>query len=184
MSSTYINNCITGLALLLSVAVAPAAAAPEETLLMFVGETAPVVTVASHSPETATNAPAMVTVVSREQIEANGYHTLAQLLADQSGFYIASGGRGSVPYLRGVRDSVLFLYDGVPLTTDVTKSFAPLDSEISLAAVDRVEIVRGPGSVLWGPDAFVGVVNIVPRRANGAGNLAAGNKSILIIDHV
>ena len=134
------------------------------TMLMFVGETSPVVTVASRFAESPTLAPAMVSVVTREEILLKGYQTVAELLDDQPGFFIASGGRGSVPYMRGLRDSVLFLYDGVPMTTDVTKSFAPLDREISLAAVERVEIVSGPGSVLWGPDAFAGVVNIVPRQ--------------------
>lgn len=136
----------------------------DETMLMFVGETATVATVASRQPESPAAAPAMVTVVGREEIERHGYQTLAELLAFQPGFFTATGGRGTAPYLRGLRDSVLFLYDGVPITTDVTKGFAPLDQEISLVAVDRVEIVRGPGSVLWGPDAFAGVVNIVPLR--------------------
>lgn len=155
----------------------------EETLLMFVGEIEPVVTVASRSPEAATTAPAVVTVVSHEQIAHQGYQTLAELLSDQPGFFIATNGRGSVPYLRGLRDSVLFLYDGVPLTTDVTKSFAPLDHEISLKTIERVEIVRGPGSVLWGPDAFAGVVNIVPRHGRNHSDsevaLQAGNDNHL-----
>ncbi|MFA6899633.1 MAG: TonB-dependent receptor [Desulfurivibrionaceae bacterium] len=136
----------------------------EETMLMFVGEALPVATVASRHPESPLAAPAMVTVVGREEIERRGWQTLADLLSVQPGFFMAAGGRGSVPYLRGIRDSVLFLYDGVPITTDVTKSLAPLDREMSLVGVDRVEIVRGPGSVLWGPDAFAGVVNIVPLR--------------------
>ncbi len=145
----------------------------EETLLMFVGEIEPVVTVASRYPESPTTAPAMVNVVSREQIELNGYRTLAELLADQPGFYMATGGRGTVPYLRGLRDSILFLYDGVPMTTDVTKNFTTLDRELSLVAVERVEIIRGPGSVLWGPDAFAGVVNIVPRRGRRQSGIEA-----------
>ncbi len=157
----------------------PQTVSADDTMLMFVGEAEPVVTVASLYPEAPTIAPAIVTVVSREEILRRGYRTLAELLADQPGFFVAAGGRGSVPYLRGLRDSVLFLYDGVPMTTDVTKSFAPLDREISLLSVERVEIVRGPGSVLWGPDAFAGVVNVVPMRGRqmtgavvggGAGN--------------
>lgn len=158
----------------------PAAAEPpeaspvDETMLMFVGEALPVVTVASRQPESPDAAPAMVTVVGREEIEAHGYQTLAELLAMQPGFFIADRGRGSAPYLRGLPDAVLFLYDGVPITTDVTKSLAPLDREMSLAAVDRVEIVRGPGSVLWGPDAFAGVVNIVPMRGRQHPGLESG----------
>ncbi len=136
----------------------------DETMLMFVGEAEPVATVASRQPESPALAPALVNVVGREEIERMGYATLAELLADQPGFFFVPSGRGSAPYLRGLRDSVLFLYDGVPLTTDVTRNLAPLDQELSLAGVERVELVRGPGSVLWGPDAFAGVVNIVPSR--------------------
>ena len=146
----------------------PAAAADtsDDTMLMLIGEAEPVTTVASRQPESPITAPAMVTLVDREQIERHGWRTLGELLADQTGFFVATGGRGSVPYLRGLRDAILFLYDGVPITTDVTKSFAPLDSEFSLAAIDRVEIITGPGSVLWGVDAFAAVVNLVPARGH------------------
>lgn len=140
------------------------AAASDDTMLMFVGESAPVTTVASRQPEAPISAPAIVTLVNRQQISESGYQTLGELLADQPAFFVAESGRGTVPYVRGLRDAILFLYDGVPITTDVTKSFAPLDREYSLAAVDHVEIITGPGSVLWGVDAFAAVVNIVPMR--------------------
>jgi len=137
----------------------------DDTMLMLVGESDPVTTIASRQPESPLLAPAMMTVVGHEQIKRHGYRTLGELLADQSGFFMLAGGRGTVPYLRGLRDAVLFLYDGVPINTDVTKSFAPLDQEFSLSGIDRVEIMTGPGSVLWGADAFAAVINMVPARA-------------------
>jgi len=165
-----------------SVALAEDVGSGEETMLMFVGESEPVVTVASRRPESPTTAPAIVTVVGREEIELHGYRTLAELLNDQIGFYMSAGGRGTVPYLRGLRDSILFLYDGVPLATEVTKNFAVLDREISLDAIERIEIVRGAGSVLWGADAFSGVVNIVPKsgqqHAGVEVGLEAGNNDV------
>ena len=136
----------------------------DDTMLMLVGETEPITTVADRHPEAAHTAPAMLSVVDRRQIDNNSWRTMAELLSDQPGFFMVGGGRGTVPYLRGMKNGVLFLYDGVPITTDVTKSYAALDSEMSLNAIERVEIVRGAGSVLWGADAFAGVVNIVPRR--------------------
>ena len=48
------------------------------------------------------------------------------------------------------------------MTSDFTKSLYSLDHDLSLAPVKRIEIIRGPGSVLWGPDAFAGIVNVVP----------------------
>jgi outer membrane receptor protein involved in Fe transport len=136
--------------------------AEDETMLMFVGEELSVVTVASRHPESPLAAPAVVDAVNRSDIERRGFQTLGELLAREPGFYVAQRAGGSVPYLRGIPDGVLFLYDGVPVTSDVTKNFHPLDRELSLNSVKRVEIVRGPSSVLWGPDAFGGVVNVVP----------------------
>jgi len=136
----------------------------DDTILMFVGEDTPVVTVASRGPESPAAAPAIATVVDRRTIEEKGYQTLGELLDAEVGFYMAPRARGTVPYLRGIPEGILFLYDGVPVTMDVTKQLHPLDRELSLKGVERVEIIRGPASVLWGPDAYAGVVNVVPMR--------------------
>jgi hypothetical protein len=81
---------------------------------------------------------------------------------------------GTQPYLRGIPDSVLFLYDTVPMGSDVSKFLHPLDRELSLAAVKRVEVIRGPGSVLWGPDAFGGIVNVVPMTGKDLEGVETG----------
>jgi len=135
---------------------------PDETMLMFIGEPLAVVTAASRRPESPAAAPAVVNIVDRKEIAEHGYQTLAELLADQPGFFMAPGAEGTVPYLRGIPDGLLILYDGVPLTMEVDKNLHPLDRELSLNNIKHVEIIRGPGSVLWGPDAFAGIVNVVP----------------------
>lgn len=142
-----------------------------DTLLMFVGEDLDILSLASRREEAAWKAPAIAEVVTTQRIDASRYSTLANLLEKSTGFYINQTERGSVPYLRGIPDSVLFLHDTVPMGSVVSKSNRNLDSETSLAAVKRVEIIRGAGSVLWGPDAFAGVVNMVPftgRDVQGA----------------
>jgi hypothetical protein len=90
------------------------------------------------------------------------------------GFYMAQKEWGTQPYLRGIPDSVLFLYDTVPLGSDISKSLHPLDHELSLASVKRIEIIRGPGSVLWGPDAFAGIVNVVPMTGKDLDGVETG----------
>ena len=132
------------------------------TMLMFVGEDISVTTLASGKPESPANAPAVARVVTAEEIKQYGYQTLADLLDREPGFLMLPRGQGSVPWLRGMPDSVLFLYDGVPVTQGGTRNLNFLDRELSLKGVKRVEIIRGPGSVLWGADAFAGIVNIVP----------------------
>ena len=134
----------------------------DETMLMFVGEELDIVTVASRTPESPSTAPAVVSVVDHNDIQNYGYRTLAEVLAAQPGFYISDQGMGSLPYLRGVSNGILVLYDGVPVPTGGPRSYYPLDHELSLNSVKRIEIIRGPGSVLWGADAFAGIVNIVP----------------------
>jgi outer membrane receptor protein involved in Fe transport len=143
-------------------------------MLMFVGEDLSVVTVASRRPEPPDEAPAIVSVVDASTIERQGFRTLADLLSTQPGFYLNPGDRGTTPFLRGIPEGVLFLYDGVPLSADVTKTLHPLDRELSLRNTKRVEIVRGPASVLWGPDAFAGIVNVVPRTGRDSPGLETG----------
>ncbi|MBC2714677.1 MAG: TonB-dependent receptor [Desulfobacteraceae bacterium] len=147
---------------------------PEDTMLMFVGEALDVLSIASRREESARQAPAVASVITKEMIYTNGMFTLGQALTQVPGFYMAEKEWGTQPYLRGIADSVLFLYDTVPMQSDITKSVHPLDGELSLAPVKRIEIIRGPGSVLWGPDAFAGIVNVVPMTGKDLNGAEAG----------
>jgi outer membrane receptor protein involved in Fe transport len=135
-----------------------------DTSLLFVGEDLSVLTIASRRAEPVEQAPAVAQVITKEDLERNGVRTLGEALSMLPGFYMSSREWGTQPYLRGVSNSILFLYDSVPLTSDNTKTVNPLDEELSLGPIERIEVIRGPGSVLWGPDAFAGIVNIVPKR--------------------
>ena len=135
-----------------------------DTSLLFVGEDLSVLTIASRRAEPVEQAPAVAHVITKEDLERNGVRTLGEALSMLPGFYMSSKEWGTQPYLRGVSNSILFLYDSVPLTSDNTKTVNPLDEELFLGPVERIEVIRGPGSVLWGPDAFAGIVNIVPKR--------------------
>ncbi len=137
-------------------------AGQNDTLLMFVGEDLEVLSIASRRQQGAWQAPAVAHVITREDIQERGIQTVSQALAMEPGFYMAQREGGTQPYLRGIHDSVLFLYDTVPTGSDLSKSIHPLDHELSLAPLKRIEILRGPGSVLWGADAFAGIVNLVP----------------------
>ncbi|MDA3791493.1 MAG: TonB-dependent receptor plug domain-containing protein, partial [Desulfobacula sp.] len=159
---------------LLLVIIFAGVAAASDTMLMFVGEDLEVMTIASRREEAAWSAPAIADVITRENIEKKGAFTLAQALDDVTGFYIEKNEKGSAPYLRGIPDSVLFLYDTIPLGSGVQKSSLLIDREISLASVKRIEVIRGTGSVLWGPDAFAGVVNVVPMTGIDFQGVKAG----------
>ncbi len=133
-----------------------------DTMLMFVGEDLEILSLASRREEAAWNAPAIAHVITWETIDNAGDATIADLLEKTPGFYVNEREQGSVPYLRGIPDSALFLFDTVSMGSGANKSYHNIDNEVFLTSVKRIEIVRGAGSVLWGPDAFAGVVNVVP----------------------
>ncbi|MHB8910681.1 MAG: TonB-dependent receptor plug domain-containing protein [Syntrophales bacterium] len=145
-----------------------------DTLLMFVGEDLDVLSIASRRQESAWQAPAVARVITRDEITERGIRTLSHALGMEPGFYMAKKEWGTQPYLRGIPNSVLFLYDTVPTGSDVSKSLHPLDNELSLAPIKRIEILRGPGSVLWGPDAFAGIVNMVPMTGKDLEGVESG----------
>jgi len=146
----------------------------DDTMLMFVGEDVETLSIASKREESAWQAPAVAQVITREEIEERGIKTLAQALEMVPGFYMAKKEWGTQPYLRGIPNSVLFLYDTVPVISDTSKSLHPLDYDLSLVNVKRIEIIRGTGSMLWGPDAFAGIVNIVSMTGKELSGVEAG----------
>lgn len=114
-----------------------------------------------------------VTVIDRGSIEASGQETISDLLARQPGIQMSSsGGPGTTTsfYIRGARpEQTKVLVDGVQLNS-VDLSGSPLRF-LSLADVERIEILRGPASALYGADAIGGVIQIFTRT--GAPGLKA-----------
>jgi outer membrane cobalamin receptor len=153
---------------------APAPARGADTMLMFVGEDQEVLSIASRRTEAAWSAPAVADVVTKEEMDSKGAFTIADALEDTPGFYMNRTEKGSIPYLRGIENSALFLYDTVPMGSGIRKSGAMIDHQTSLAPVKRIEVVRGTGSVLWGPDAFAGVVNVVPMTGKDLDGVQTG----------
>jgi outer membrane cobalamin receptor len=147
---------------------APAAGQPEplplfeETQLMFLGEELYTVSIASRKAEPLRRAPASVTVIQGEELSK--YRTLAEVLRRVPGFFVDRNELKERIYLRGIPDSFLVMMDGVPFASDASTIDYPRGMELSLDYIEKIEIIRGPGSALWGPDAFSGVVNLVPRR--------------------
>jgi len=66
------------------------------------------------------------------------------------------------------------LYDTVPMGSNISKGLLSIDDNMSMASVKRVETIRGAGSVLWGQDAFAGIVNIVPLTGKDVSGVQAG----------
>lgn len=113
-------------------------------------------------------APATVEVITGEVIEQRGYLDLEALLHDLPGFDISrtNGSTYANIYQRGYRspttDRTLFLVDGVE-HNDLTSNVAFLSRQYPLSNVERVEVIYGPASTLYGANAFAGVINVISK---------------------
>src|SRR3989339_2169194 len=155
---TYIKIVIMILTALTSVCRVNAS----DTMLMFVGEDLDVLSIASRKEEAAWSAPAIAKVITGKDIQDSGAQTISEAIDGVAGFHVEKTNQGSIPYLRGISNSALVLFDTVPIISGTEISYHFMDYETSLVPIKRIEIIRGAGSVLWGPDAFAGVVNAVP----------------------
>lgn len=116
--------------------------------------------------------PATVDVITSEMVERNGGASAYEVLRQSLGLTVTSQGPNGVSYgsmtsevtIRGVERGTLVLLDGVPLNQDGKYNLEDIPSDI----IERVEIVRSGGSVLYGSDASGGVVNIITKK--GAAN--------------
>lgn len=132
------------------------------------------VTAAAKHVQLLSEAPSSVTVITSEEIERFGYLTLGDLLDSVRSFYVSNDRNYSYVGVRGFgrpgdyNSRVLFLLDGHPINENVYDSAAAIgpDTGLDLGTVDRVEIVRGPGSTLYGTNAVFAVINVITRKGS------------------
>jgi len=126
----------------------------------------PVIVTATRTAQTADETLAAVTVVERETIERRQSKTMTDVLRGLPGVAISSNGGPGQPtsvFLRGAAsDQTLVLIDGVKVGS-ATLGTTPWQ-DIPVEQIERVEIVRGPRSSLYGSEAIGGVVQIFTRR--------------------
>jgi len=144
------------------------------------------VTGASKYEQEVVDAPASISIVTSDAIRKGGYRTLAEVLNTLRGFYTTYnraysfvGFQGfSPPGDYGTR--LLALVDGHRLN-DAVYEQAPLggDFPVDIDLIDRIEVIRGPGSSLYGTNAFLAVINVITRNGKElkGGELSASGGS-------
>jgi outer membrane receptor for ferrienterochelin and colicins len=135
---------------------------------------------ASKFPQQVTHAPASITIVTADEIRRYGHRTLSDVLRSVRGLYVSYDRNYSYLGVRGFgrpgdyNTCVLLLIDGHRLN-DPIYDMGPLgtDLPLDLELIDRVEVIRGPGSALYGSNALFAVVNIITRTGRQEGGVHA-----------
>jgi vitamin B12 transporter len=128
-----------------------------------------VVVTANKFPQKQSSTGKVLTVISQQQLENNTGRTLAQVLNEQAGIVVNGAqnamGTNQTVYMRGAeRSATLVLVDGVP-ATDASGISIEFDlNHFNVDQIERVEILKGSQSVLYGSDAMAGVINIITKK--------------------
>jgi outer membrane receptor for ferrienterochelin and colicins len=141
-----------------------AAAAKEDVIILD-----QIVVTASGFEQSVKDAPASISVITREELEKGSFRDLTDALREVQGVTVTGVANEKDIYIRGLPGSyTLILVDGKRQNTRDSRTNGNAGFEQSfippVAAIDRIEVVRGPMSSLYGSDAMGGVINIIMRK--------------------
>ena len=147
-----------------------AAQTTEEDLALAYGDKS-TISIATGSPQSITRAPAVASVITARDIAAMGATDLDQVLESVPGLHVSMTSIALTPIysFRGIftnhNPQVLVLVNGIPITNAFLGDRGQVWGGMPLENVARIEVIRGPGSALYGADAFSGVINIITKTA-------------------
>lgn len=141
----------------------------QEPLELLLFDESEVVVTAAKREQRVMETPCTIRVITRKEIELWGYRNLDELLRLQHDVNISNNRVFTITSLRGWggtsgSERILFLLDGKPLNTVILGSVEPM--LIALDNVEQIEILHGPGSAMYGANAFGGVINIITRSTD------------------
>ena len=131
-----------------------------------------VTTLASGTATPLDKAAAIATVITAEDIEAMGANDISQVLETVPDLHVGISDQVFAPKynIRGITSNrnaqTLMLINGIPITNLFTGNRGQIWMGMPVKGVARIEIIRGPGSALYGADAFAGVINIITKNAD------------------
>ena len=131
------------------------------------------ITTAGKRAEKISEIPASVVLITREEIDRYGYQSLTEILNHVPGLYVLDPylTNGSSIGVRGfwniLQSNVIILINGVRQVDTFHDSYALETFDIPIEGIDRIEVVRGPMSVIYGSGAFFGAINVITDEPVG-----------------
>jgi outer membrane receptor for ferrienterochelin and colicins len=146
------------------------AQAQEDELALAYGDKS-FVTIATGTKQPIARAPSVATVITAEDIAAIGAADIDEVLETVPGLHVSRSPIGYNPIytIRGIdtqyNPEVLMLVNGIPITGAYFGDRSQVWGGMPVENIARIEVIRGPGSALYGADAFAGVINIITKTA-------------------
>ncbi|EWH11178.1 TonB-dependent receptor [Catenovulum agarivorans DS-2] len=141
------------------------------------------VSIATGTEKPIYKAPSVATVITAKDIKQQGALDIDDVLETVPGLHVARSSSGFKPIytFRGVYSSfnpqVLMLVNGVPYTSSYVGNRGQVWGGMSVESIARIEVIRGPGSALYGADAFSGVINIITKNAENSNDSTVGARA-------
>jgi len=157
----------------------PAISEVEDELADFYGDD-DFISIATGSKQLIYQAPSTASVITAEDIKIMGATDIDDALESVPGLHVSYSSTGNLPQyiFRGISGSfnpqVLMLINGIPVTNLLAGDRSQMWGGMPVQAISRIEVIRGPGSAVYGADAFAGVINIITRTAEDSGKNTVG----------
>lgn len=138
--------------------------------------------IATGADQPVARAPAVASVITAAQIKEIGATDLDQILETIPGLHVAHSARGYNPIyvIRGIysetNPQVLVLINGIPITNIFLGNRSDIWGGMPVNEIARIEVIRGPGSAVYGADAFSGVINIITKNADDIDGTELGGR--------
>lgn len=168
----YLKQLIFNLLLLSSVA-AMAEGQPEvyEESLLLLYQDEEMISIATGTAKPLHLAPSVASVITAREIKALGARTLNEVLEFVPGLHVSRDqySQSAIFSIRGIHSNfnsqVILMVNGHPINEPISGSRPP-QFNIPVANISRIEVIRGPGSAVYGADAFAGVINVITKGAD------------------
>jgi outer membrane receptor for ferrienterochelin and colicin len=149
---------------------APGGQSQEEDLLLFGDKE--FVSIATGQRQHISKAPAVASVITAEEIRAMGATDLYEVMETVPGVHVSISSSGSynpIFTIRGIHSDfnpqVLLLINGIPITNTFIGDRSQVWGGMPVESIARIEVIRGPGSAIYGADAYSGVINIITKTS-------------------
>jgi len=142
----------------------------EDELALIYGDKS-MISITTGAAQPITRAPAVASVITAQDIEAIGATDLDDVLETVPGLHVSHSALGYAPIytIRGIatqyNPEVLVLTNGIPMSSAFAGDRGNVWGGLPVDNIARIEVIRGPGSALYGADAFSGVINIITKTA-------------------